>query len=190
MRTLRSEISYIWCGMSLAPAPRMPEDHVPAPAAADKSVITVDDVQSLLAELNIDSLMASLDSADSAPQELPKRESRAAAPADVPPISAITEERRSTRRLQLGEISGELRLTIPGCSDIQIINISGTGVLVETCRQLRPDTLTDLFVRLNGKRHALKGRAVRSTVHAVKPGAGIVYRTALHFDKPLPLEAH
>ena len=187
MRTLGSEISYIWYGMCLAPARCMPEDHVSAPAAADKSVITVDDVQSLLAELNIDSLMASLDSADSAPPELPKREARATATADAPPI---TEERRSTRRLQLGEISGDLRLTIPGCSDIQIINISGTGVLVETSRQLRPDTLTDLFVRLNGKRHALKGRAVRSTVHAVKPGTGIVYRTALHFDKPLPLEAH
>jgi hypothetical protein len=175
----------------------MPEDHLPAPTAADKSVITADDLQTLLAEFNFDSLMASLDGAESrgsaaaAPELTSKPDSHAVTPrADVPADSAVTEERRSTRRLQLCEVSGEIRLTIPGCSDIQIINISGSGVLVETSRQLRPDTLTDLFVRLNGKRHVMKARTVRSTVHAVKPGKGIVYRTALHFDKQLPLEAH
>jgi hypothetical protein len=62
-------------------------------------------------------------------------------------------------------------------------------VLVETRRQLRPDASTDVFVRLNGKRHAMKARTVRSTVHAVTSNA-IVYRTALHFDRQLPLEAH
>jgi hypothetical protein len=165
----------------------MPDVHVPAPATTDKSnVITVDDVQTLLAELNIDSLMASLDSADPADTAAPTE----GPPTDPPTDQPVTEERRSARRLQTCDISGEIRLTIPGCSDIQIINISGSGVLVETDRQLRPDTLTDLFVRLNGKRHAVKARAVRSTVHAVKPQVGIVYRTALHFDKQLPLEAH
>jgi hypothetical protein len=176
----------------------MPDAHVPPPAAADKSnVITVDDVQALLADLNIDSLMASLDGADPAESAAPtedrtlKGESHAAAPPDgTPTDDVVTEERRSARRLQLCELSGEIRLTIPGCSDIQIINISGNGVLVETGQQLRPDTLTDLFVRLKGKRHAMKGRAIRSTVHTIKSGTGIVYRTALHFDKQLPLEAH
>jgi hypothetical protein len=176
----------------------MPDVHVPAPAATNRSnAITVDDVQTLLAELNIDSLMAGLDGADPAEtvapavERTPKPELQVEAPrADVPIDQAVAEERRSARRLQVCDISGGIRLTIPGCSDIQIINISGSGVLVETARQLRPDTLTDLFVRLNGKRHAVKARAVRSTVYAVKPQVGIVYRTALHFDKQLPLEAH
>ena len=172
--------------------------HVPAPAATDKNdVIAVDDVQTLLADLNIDSLMASLDGADPAETVAPtdertqKQEVQIEVPsADMSIDQAVAEERRSARRLQACDISGGIRLTIPGCSDIQIVNISGSGVLVETDRQLRPDTLTDLFVRLNGNRHALKARAVRSTVHAVKPQVGIVYRTALHFDKQLPLEAH
>lgn len=176
----------------------MPDVHVPAPAATDKSnVVPVDDMQALLAELNIDSLMASLDSADPADTVAPTegsavtRKSRGEEPStDVPTGQAVAEERRSARRLQTCDVSGEIRLTIPGCSDTQIINISGSGVLVETDRQLRPDTLTDLFVRLNGKRHAVKARAIRSTVHAVRPEVGIVYRTALQFDKQLPLEAH
>jgi hypothetical protein len=175
----------------------MPDARVPGPAATDKSnVITVDDMQALVTELNIDSLMASLDS-DPADTAAPTEgstvtpESRGEAPpTDAPTGQAVAGERRSARRFQACDISGEIRLTIPGCSDTQIINISGSGVLVETDRQLRPDTLTDLFVRLNGTRHAVKARAIRSTVHAVRPQVGIVYRTALHFNKQLPLEAH
>lgn len=138
------------------------------------------DTASRLADLNIDALLAAL-------------EADAAAQPALPPPSAVSnghsEERRSARRLDRDELSGEVRLTIPGVSGIVPVNISESGVLIETSRPLRPGMAADLFVRLNGKRHALRATTVRSTLHGTTSMSGAVYRTALQFDRPLSLES-
>lgn len=99
------------------------------------------------------------------------------------------EDRRGARRMDRDELSGDIRLTIPGFSKIVMVNISETGALIETSRPLNPGMMASLFVRLNGQRHALRVTTVRSRLHAITPKSGVVYRTALHFDRRLPLEA-
>lgn len=176
-------IHYIWYGTPLALAPRMTKDQAPPKTPGEKDEISPSEIQALLADLNIDSLIASLDGSPAPP-------SAASAPAATPATPAEHgEERRAARRLEPSELSGDIRLTIPGVSDILMVNISETGALIETSRRLSPGTAADLFVRLNGKRHTVRAKTVRSTLHAISGGA-VVYRTALQFEKRLALEAH
>jgi hypothetical protein len=133
-----------------------------------------------LADLDFDALLSGLDP-DAAPQTPPP------APGAGPVNSPNGEERRASRRWDRSELSGEIRLTIPGVSSIQIVNISATGVLIETSRSLKPGTTANLFVRLNGTRHTVRAVTVRSALHTIT-AKEIVYRTALCFDTPLPLD--
>lgn len=180
---------YMLYGMPLARARPMLTDH-PVPADSDRdTVITHADIGTLLADLNIDSLLASLDidallaSLDGTP------EPQSAPPPDTATPSAA-DERRAARRRDLNELSGDIRMTIPGVSDILMVNISEMGALIETSRRLNPGVTADLFVRLNGTRHAVRAMTIRSTLHAITSGGVVVYRTALQFDKRLPLEAN
>lgn len=154
-------------------------------AAADQDDRTIarSDIDALLADLNIDGLIASL---NGEPEPRPAEPS----PVIVRTSNGETEERRSARRLTRSELASDIRLTIPSASEVLMINISETGALVETTRRLSPGGAADLFVRLNGCRHALRATTVRSTLHTITFKSGVVYRTALQFDKRLPLEAH
>jgi hypothetical protein len=109
-------------------------------------------------------------------------------PSDVLTSNGHPEERRRSRRVERHEFSSDVRLTMPGLSKIVMVNISETGALVETSRPLNPGMAANLFVRLNGKRHALRVTTVRSALYAITPKSGVVYRTALKFDKRVPLE--
>lgn len=147
------------------------------------------DIPSRLADLNIDGLLARLE-ADAAPKPASASAAPAAGSSPAPaPSSASSDDRRAARRRERGELSGDIRLTIPGVSNILMVNISETGVLIETSRRLSPGMTADLYVRLNGKRHALRATTVRSTFHAIRSKSEVVYRTALHFDRRLPLDA-
>ena len=134
-----------------------------------------------LTDLNFDALLSVLDP-ESAPQT----------PVPPPDVASANnrhgEERRAARRWDPSELSGDIRLTIPGVSNILIVNISATGVLIETSRALKPGTTANLFVRLNGTRHTVRAVTVRSTLHTITSKSEIVYRTALCFDTPLPLD--
>jgi hypothetical protein len=131
-----------------------------------------------LADFDIDALLSELDP-DSATQT---------SPGGALPAMPQTEERRAARRWERSELSGDIRVTVPGVSDILMVNISETGVLIETNRALKPGTTANLFVRLNGTRHALRAVTVRSTIHTITSKSEVVYRTALRFDTPLPLD--
>ena len=82
----------------------------------------------------------------------------------------------------MGSISRTLR-----DADVAMVNISETGVLLETNRYLKPGSAADLFVRLAQRRHTVRARIVRSVLHSIKSKSGVIYRAALHFDKPLPI---
>lgn len=139
------------------------------------------DIASRLADLNIDALLAALE-ADSAPPASPS-------PSAASTSIRYSEEQRSARRRDPHALSGDIRLTIPGFSDILMVNISATGALVEMSRPLSLRMIADLFVRLNGKRHALRFTTIRSTLHTITSKSAAVYRTAVQCDRRLPLEA-
>jgi PilZ domain-containing protein len=132
------------------------------------------DMLCLLNDLNIDALIASL---ENAPEPQPA----------TAPSAVASDERRAARRLTPNELAADLKLTMPNVTDLALVNISETGVLIETRKRLNPGTPTDLFVFLNGKRHATRATVVRSNLHAIK--SGVVYRAALRFEKGLPIEA-
>jgi len=132
------------------------------------------DMLCLLNDLNIDALIASLEDA-------PEVE------APTPSAAVTADERRVARRWTPSELGADLKLTMPNVTDLALVNISETGVLIETRQRLNPGTPTDLFVHLNGKRHATRATVVRSNLHAIK--SGVVYRAALRFEKGLPIEA-
>jgi hypothetical protein len=133
------------------------------------------------ADLGIDALLSELD-----PESAPET------PVPSPPATAgeshHTEERRAARRWDPSELSGDIRLTIPGVANVLLVNISETGVLIETSCPLKPGMTANLFVRLNGKRHALRAVTVRSALHTITSKSEAVYRTALRFDTPLALD--
>src|SRR5687767_7161929 len=106
----------------------------------------VHDIQVLLNDLNLDALIAGLE-VDSEPAPAP-----APAAAAAKRATPADEDRRSARRISAKELGREVRLTIPGASQTALVNISETGVLVETTRRLCPGKTTDVFVRCDGER--------------------------------------
>src|SRR5688572_20346516 len=146
------------------------------PSDATVTDIDVHDIHCLLNDLNLDALIAGL---DAEPDVVPQP----AAPNS--PSSAENDDRRVSRRLTVKELPKEVRLTIPGASQTTLVNISETGVLVETTRRLCPGKTTDVFVRYDGERRPMRVTIIRSTLHSLVPVP--VYRTALQFDRALPL---
>ncbi len=97
----------------------------------------------------------------------------------------IDRERRGAQRRAPDELAQDLRLTIAGAAEARPIDVSASGVLTETTQRLCPGRTADLFVRFNGIRQVIRARVVRSFVHALSPR--LLFRTALQFEKPLPL---
>lgn len=164
-------------GVSDSTAPEVPQED----GASDNG-----DVQSLLASLNLDGLLASLEAAFSGGKQ--ESAGDAAETPEPAPQEVAPEERRGAPRLSPEDLATEIRVTIPGSSaDVAMVNISETGVLLETNRYLKPGSAADLFVRLAQRRHTVRARIVRSVLHSIKSKSGVIYRAALHFDKPLPI---
>jgi hypothetical protein len=67
-----------------------------------------------------------------------------------------------------------------------VVNLSETGVLVETSTNALAGPVADLYLSIDGGGYTLRAQTVRSNVFAISSGS-IVYRTALRFEQPLPL---
>jgi hypothetical protein len=137
-------------------------------------------VLQLLDDLNLDELIAGLEE-ESSEQDPPAPQA-----ASTRRRSAKEDDRRAARRLTPSELTSEVRLTIPGASQTALINVSETGVLLETTRRLCPGKAADLFVRLNGERQRMRATVIRSTLYSIKPTP--IYRAALRFDTVLALK--
>lgn len=84
----------------------------------------------------------------------------------------------------LGE-STKARL-LPG-GDVDVINLSGTGLLVEG--RSRPVVGTTVSIRLQGcNLKRLDGRIVRSRVSTIHRDGTLSYESAIEFDRPHALE--
>ena len=156
--------------------------HTPAPIDLSNADTDIQDVHCMLDDLNLDALFAAFEPEPT--QDAPALEPETAT--DAAAVSAGSgAERRQAQRLTAEDLGREVRLTIPGAAQTALVNISETGVLVETTRRLCPGKTTDVFVRLNGERRPMRVTIIRSTLHSLVPVP--IYRTALHFDKILPL---
>lgn len=147
------------------------------PVSSDVVPTDTTHVLNLLNDLNLDDLIAGLEEETDDPALASSIDRESAADQD---------ERRAARRLTPTELSTEVRLTIPGAAQTALVNVSETGVLLETTRRLCPGKAADLFVRLNGQRHRMRATVVRSTLFSIKPTP--IYRAALRFDTALAVE--
>jgi hypothetical protein len=107
----------------------------------------------------------------------PPEEVQTPAAADIP-----ASDRRLAARLLQSEVGDNVQVSLPRAARTVVVNVSDTGVLIETNCQLFPGRTTDVFVKLCGERHALRATVVRSFLHSLTPGAA-VYRSALHFER-------
>ena len=105
-------------------------------------------------------------------------------PADDPEVPTV--ERRGAARLSNSEVREQVQVSLPRAARTGLINVSDSGVLIETNCQLFPGRTTDVFVKLGGERLALRASVVRSSLHSLT-AEGLVYRSALHFERIIGL---
>jgi len=89
------------------------------------------------------------------------------------------DQREATRHAP-GELAGDVRVTVRGAAEAKAINVSETGVLAETTSRLRPGTVVELVLTLDGQRRMLRASIVRSMVHSLNP---TTFRTAFKFEE-------
>jgi hypothetical protein len=102
--------------------------------------------------------------------------------------SALTlqpvERRLSQRRQSLEEHGIVLVRVRPGV-EASIVDVSATGVLVETQRRLLPDTSIEIHFERDKQLAAVRGRVLRCAVVRLGPSS-VCYRGAVLFDRHLP----
>jgi hypothetical protein len=90
------------------------------------------------------------------------------------------ERRRSARRRSIEEHGITAARVKPG-HDVDLIDISLGGALVEGARRLLPGTAVELYLRAGDLCGAVRGRVLRCSVVSVKPTI-VWYRGAIGFD--------
>jgi hypothetical protein len=74
---------------------------------------------------------------------------------------------------------------LPG-GDVDVINISDTGLLVEG--KARPGVGTIVTIRIQGSRAKLEGRIVRSKISTIHRDGTLSYESAIEFDTPTSVQ--
>jgi len=74
---------------------------------------------------------------------------------------------------------------LPG-GDVDVVNISETGLLVEG--KARPGVGTVVTIRIQGSRARLEGRIVRSRVSTIHRDGTLSYESAIEFDAPMSVD--
>ncbi|HKH72540.1 MAG TPA: hypothetical protein VKA59_14365 [Vicinamibacterales bacterium] len=90
------------------------------------------------------------------------------------------QEHRSPR-VPVAQIGKPRARLLPG-GDVDVINISDTGLLVEG--KARPGVGTIVTVRIQGSRAKLEGRIVRSKISTIHRDGTLSYESAIEFDTP------
>ena len=95
-----------------------------------------------------------------------------------------TQQHRSPRvpAAQIGKPRARL---LPG-GDVDVINISDTGLLVEG--KARPGVGTVVTIRIQGSRAKLEGRIVRSKISTIHRDGTLSYESAIEFDTPTSVQ--
>jgi hypothetical protein len=96
----------------------------------------------------------------------------------------VSIDRRGARRWSAAGAHAVIAVRIrPGRAAIAI-DVSSSGVLIETPHRLMPGFLVDVHVETSAGPQHLRGRILRCTVAELRPG-GICYRGAIAFDRAL-----
>jgi len=74
---------------------------------------------------------------------------------------------------------------LPG-GDVDVINISDTGLLVEG--KFRPGVGTIVTIRIQGSRARLEGRIVRSRISTIHRDGTLSYESAIDFERPTSVD--
>jgi hypothetical protein len=94
------------------------------------------------------------------------------------------QQHRSTR-VPASQIGRPRARLLPG-GDVDVINISETGLLVEG--KARPGVGTVVTIRIQGSRAKLDGRIVRSKISTIHRDGTLSYESAIEFDTPTSVQ--
>ena len=98
-------------------------------------------------------------------------------------MSSSESERRKTRRRDAGEHGITTARIRPG-HQVQLIDLSPGGALVEADRRLLPGSVVELQIQADDRQATMRGLVVRCFVVAVR-AASVSYRGAIAFDRHL-----
>ncbi len=103
----------------------------------------------------------------------------------------ITTERRRVRVQLSGSLQGSVSLRM----DVQVINLSLDGAMIEHAQVLSPGATFPLFLKIDQANLCLRAHIVWSHVHGARKGENgegeIRFRTGLHFrDVPKDARTH
>jgi hypothetical protein len=88
-------------------------------------------------------------------------------------------------RVPASQIGRPRARLLPG-GDVDVINISDTGLLVEG--KARPGVGTVVTIRIQGSRAKLEGRIVRCRISTIHRDGTLSYESAIEFDTPMPVQ--
>jgi hypothetical protein len=94
-------------------------------------------------------------------------------------------DRRLLRRLQEVDQHRIIATRIRPGHLARIVDVSGSGALVETMYRLLPGTSVELHVETHTRHTRVRGQVLRAAVVKVRPD-GVHYRGAIRFDRHLP----
>ncbi len=99
---------------------------------------------------------------------------------------AMPADRRGARRRASGELPWLWTVKVPGGSQVSVVDISSSGVLLETASRMRDGSTVDLQLLGQGTNVTVPARMIRTQVAAVT-GLGVKYRVAAAFAHDLAL---
>jgi len=106
-------------------------------------------------------------------------------PLDEPGSPGPSAAQERSPRVPASQIGKPRARLLPG-GDVDVINISDTGLLVEG--KARPGVGTVVTIRIQGSRAKLEGRIVRSKISTIHRDGSLSFESAIEFDTPTSVE--
>ena len=106
-------------------------------------------------------------------------------PLDEPGSPGPGTPQHRSPRVSASQIGRPRARLLPG-GDVDVINISDTGLLVEG--KARPGVGTVVTIRIQGSRAKLEGRIVRSKISTIHRDGTLSYESAIEFDTPTSIQ--
>lgn len=106
-------------------------------------------------------------------------------PVQTGAIDPILSNRSFRERAERMAQSG-WTVRMPWGSEVDLVNISRTGVLIESSSKVSPGVILDLSLKGMGQSHNVTARFVRSQIANVDR-LGVRYHAAAHFEQPIEM---
>ncbi len=98
---------------------------------------------------------------------------------------AVPVERRVSRRVEVGALSGVVHLRLPPGREATLVNVSQEGACIETASRLLPGGRVEVHMSTPGWNWRGRATVNRCHVSALVLEKGARYLAALQFDTPL-----